>query len=163
MVWFLIKHRDNFTITFTLCFAFCKKDRWFGMASFLWLSRHHLGILGDPQCTFVMLLARCCKWCYSNWCSGMLLALHCMSPVELYEGGLISLWLYKENDNPQDWKKCIYSTSSPWAPHIYDFVVLTSLTHPRKMLSVVLQTTCGWNKKSQRLISTPTYDTLCYV
>jgi hypothetical protein len=27
----------------------------------------------------------------------------------------------------------------PWAPHTYDFVVLTSLTHPRKILSVVLQ------------------------
>jgi hypothetical protein len=27
----------------------------------------------------------------------------------------------------------------PWAPHTYDFVVLTSLTHPRKILLVVLQ------------------------
>jgi hypothetical protein len=30
----------------------------------------------------------------------------------------------------------------PQAPHAYDFVVLTSLTHPRKILLVVLQTTC---------------------
>jgi hypothetical protein len=27
----------------------------------------------------------------------------------------------------------------PWAPHSYDFVVLTSLTHPIKILLVVLQ------------------------
>jgi hypothetical protein len=27
----------------------------------------------------------------------------------------------------------------PWAPHTYDFVVLTSLTHPRKIILVVLQ------------------------
>jgi hypothetical protein len=27
----------------------------------------------------------------------------------------------------------------PWAPHTYDFVVLTSLTHPRKILLLVLQ------------------------
>jgi hypothetical protein len=37
-------------------------------------------------------------------------------------------------------KKCIYSTYSPWAPHTYDFVVLTSLTHTRRILLVVLQT-----------------------
>jgi hypothetical protein len=38
-------------------------------------------------------------------------------------------------------KKCIYSTYSPppRAPHTYDFVVLTLLTHPRKILLVVLQ------------------------
>jgi hypothetical protein len=35
-------------------------------------------------------------------------------------------------------KKCIYSTYSPVRSHIYDFVVLT-LTHPRKILLVVLQ------------------------
>jgi hypothetical protein len=40
------------------------------------------------------------------------------------------------------------------APHAYDFVVLTSLTHPRKILLVVLQ-----NRKSQRLLSTPTHVT----
>jgi hypothetical protein len=42
----------------------------------------------------------------------------------------------------------------PWASHTYDFVVLTSLTHPRKIVLVVLQI---GNRKSQRLISTPTY------
>jgi hypothetical protein len=36
-------------------------------------------------------------------------------------------------------KKCIYSTHPPWSPHTYDFVVLTSLTHPRKILLLVLQ------------------------
>jgi hypothetical protein len=36
-------------------------------------------------------------------------------------------------------KKCIYSTYPPSSPHTYDFVVLTSLTHPRKILLVVLQ------------------------
>jgi hypothetical protein len=33
----------------------------------------------------------------------------------------------------------MYLHSPPWAPHTYDFVVLTSLTHPRKILLVVLQ------------------------
>jgi hypothetical protein len=42
----------------------------------------------------------------------------------------------------------------PWAPHTYDFVVLTSLIHPRKTVLVVLQI---GNRKSQRLIRTPTY------
>jgi hypothetical protein len=28
-------------------------------------------------------------------------------------GGLISLWLYKENNKLRDWKKCIYYTYSP--------------------------------------------------
>jgi hypothetical protein len=27
----------------------------------------------------------------------------------------------------------------PWAPYTYDFVVLTSLTHPRKIILVVLR------------------------
>jgi hypothetical protein len=38
-----------------------------------------------------------------------------------YEARLISLWLYKENNNT------------------YGLVVLTSSTHPRKILLVVLQ------------------------
>jgi hypothetical protein len=36
-------------------------------------------------------------------------------------------------------KICIYCTYSPWAPHTYDFVVLTSLTHPRRILLVALK------------------------
>jgi hypothetical protein len=38
-----------------------------------------------------------------------------------------------------EFKKSIYSTHSPWAPHTYDFAVLTSLTHPRKLILFVLQ------------------------
>jgi hypothetical protein len=69
-------------------------------------------------------------------------------------GGLISLWLYKENNNLRDWKNVFTLHIPTWAPHTYDFVVLTSLTHPWKFLLVVLQIA---NKKSQRLISTHTY------
>jgi hypothetical protein len=36
-------------------------------------------------------------------------------------------------------KKCVYTYFSPSSTHLYDFVVLTSLTHPRKILLVVLQ------------------------
>jgi hypothetical protein len=54
-------------------------------------------------------------------------------------------------------KKCIYSTYSPWAPHTYDLFFLTSLTHPRKIILIALQTTCRWNMKSQWFISTPKY------
>jgi hypothetical protein len=36
-------------------------------------------------------------------------------------------------------KKYIYCTYSPCAPHTYDFIVLTSLTQPRKILLIVLQ------------------------
>jgi hypothetical protein len=54
-------------------------------------------------------------------------------------GGLISLWLYKENNKLRDWTNVFTLHILPWAPHTYDFVVLTSLTHPRKILLVVLQ------------------------
>jgi hypothetical protein len=50
--------------------------------------------------------------------------------------GLINLWLYKENNKLQDWKNVF--TYSSWASHTYDFVVLNSLTHPKKILLVVL-------------------------
>jgi hypothetical protein len=48
-------------------------------------------------------------------------------------------WLYKENNKLRDWKNVFTLHIPPWAPHTYDFVVLTSLTHPRKILLVVLQ------------------------
>jgi hypothetical protein len=48
----------------------------------------------------------------------------------------------------------MYLHIPPWAPYTYDCFVLTSLTHPRKILLVVLQI---GNMKSQRLISTPRY------
>jgi hypothetical protein len=57
----------------------------------------------------------------------------------LHKGGLLSLRLYKENNKLQDWKNVFTLHIPPWAPHTYDFVVLTSLTHPRKILLVVLQ------------------------
>jgi hypothetical protein len=40
----------------------------------------------------------------------------------------------------QDWKNVFTLYIPPWAPHTYDFVVLTSLTHPRSILLVELQT-----------------------
>jgi hypothetical protein len=54
-------------------------------------------------------------------------------------GGLISLWLYKENNKLRDWKNIFTLHIPPWAPHTYDFVVLTSLTHARETLLVALQ------------------------
>jgi hypothetical protein len=56
-----------------------------------------------------------------------------------YERELLSLWLYKENNKLRDWKNVFTLHIPPWAPHTYDFVVLTSLTFPRKILLVVLQ------------------------
>jgi hypothetical protein len=54
--------------------------------------------------------------------------------------GLISLWFYKENNNLRDWKKNVFTLYiPPWTPHTYDFVVLISLTHPKKILLVLLQ------------------------
>jgi hypothetical protein len=50
-----------------------------------------------------------------------------------------AIWLYKENNRLRDWKNVFTVHIPPWGPHAYDFVVLTSLTHPRKILLVVLQ------------------------
>jgi hypothetical protein len=75
---------------------------------------------------------------------------HCYSPIR---GGLISILVYKEN-KLQEWKNVFTLHIPPWAPNTCNFVVLTSLTHPRKILLVVLQTTRRCNRKSQRLIST---------
>jgi hypothetical protein len=65
------------------------------------------------------------------------LSLHQMLYSHL-RGALISLWLYKEN-KLRDWKNIFTLHIPPWAPHTYGFVVLTSLTHQRKILLVVLQ------------------------
>jgi hypothetical protein len=67
-------------------------------------------------------------------------------------GGLISLWLYKESNKLLDWKNVFTLHIPPWGKHTYNFVALTSLTHPRKILLVVLQT---GKYEIQRLISTP--------
>jgi hypothetical protein len=53
-------------------------------------------------------------------------------------GGLISLWLYEE-DKLRNWKNVFTLHIPRWAPHTCDFVVLISLTHPWKILLVVLQ------------------------
>jgi hypothetical protein len=46
----------------------------------------------------------------------------------LFLGGLISVWLYKEN-KLRDWKN-VFTLSIPhWAPRTFDFVVLNSITH----------------------------------
>jgi hypothetical protein len=53
-------------------------------------------------------------------------------------GGLVSLWLYKTTSYGIE--KDVFTLHIPsWAPHTYDFVVLTSLTHPRKIILFVLQ------------------------
>jgi hypothetical protein len=52
----------------------------------------------------------------------------------IFMRGLISLWLYKENNKLRDWRNVFTLHIPPWAPHTYDFVVLTSLTHPRKIV-----------------------------
>jgi hypothetical protein len=46
---------------------------------------------------------------------------------------LISLRLYKEN-KLRNGKNAFTLHILPLAPHTYDFVVLTSLTHPRKLV-----------------------------
>jgi hypothetical protein len=78
-------------------------------------------------------------------------------------GELISLWLYKENNKLQDWKNIFTLHIPPWAPHTYDLVVLTSITYPRKILLVALQTIHRWNRKSQTLISISMYNIHTYM
>jgi hypothetical protein len=63
----------------------------------------------------------------------------CVHTLKHIWGGLRSLWFYKENNKLQDWKNVFISYIPPWTPHTYDFVVLTSLTRPRKILLVVLK------------------------
>jgi hypothetical protein len=59
--------------------------------------------------------------------------------VYLYDGTDKSSALYRKQQ-ATGLKKCIYSTYPPLSPkHTYDFAVITSLTHPRKMLLLVLQ------------------------
>jgi hypothetical protein len=77
------------------------------------------------------------------------------SPTETQaklRGGLISLWLYKENNKLRDWKNVFTLHIPPWALHTYDFV------NPFKKNSFG----CAENSKSQRLISTPTYTFLTF-
>jgi hypothetical protein len=82
----------------------------------------------------------------------------------VYTRGLISLWLYKEN-KLWDWKNVFTVHIPPLAPRTYDFVVVTSLTHPRIILLIVLQigkakdlspplhkTFCIWGKYNRTCI-----------
>jgi hypothetical protein len=71
--------------------------------------------------------------------------------------GLISLWFYKENNKLQAWKNVFTLHIPPWAPHTYEFIVLTSLTHPRKILFAVLQ--IGKAKD----LSSPLRTVFCYL
>jgi hypothetical protein len=67
--------------------------------------------------------------------------------------GLISLWLYKENNKLQDLKKCIHSTYSPLSStHLW--LRCSNFFNPSKKNSFG----SAANRKSQRLISTPTYN-----
>jgi hypothetical protein len=50
-----------------------------------------------------------------------------------YKGGLICLWLYKEKTSYGIKKMYLY-IPPPNSRHTYDFVVVTSLTHPRKII-----------------------------
>jgi hypothetical protein len=55
-------------------------------------------------------------------------------------GELISLYLYIESNKLRDCKKKLFTLHiPPWAAHTCDFAVLTSLTHPIRILLVVLQ------------------------
>jgi hypothetical protein len=72
----------------------------------------------------------------------------CAKAGKLIWGGLISLWLYKEN-KLRDWKKCIYSTYSPLSS-IHLWLRFSKFFKPSKKNSFV----CAANRKSQKLIST---------
>jgi hypothetical protein len=72
-----------------------------------------------------------------------------------YEWGLISLWLYKENNKLRDWKHVFTLHIPPWTPHTYDFVVVISLTHPRKILLVALQVGKAKDLSAPILIPSP--------
>jgi hypothetical protein len=71
---------------------------------------------------------------------------------KLVRGGLISLWLYKETNKLRDWKKMyllyIFPLSSTQL-----WLLCSNFFNPSKKNSFG----CVENRKSQRLISTPTY------
>jgi hypothetical protein len=70
--------------------------------------------------------------------TGLWRRLFCLNYSYYITRGLISLRLYKKNQL-QDWKNVFTLHIPPWALHAYNFVVLTSLAHQRKILLVVLQ------------------------
>jgi hypothetical protein len=76
--------------------------------------------------------------------------------AKIYEG-LISLWLCKENNKLRDLKKCIYSTYSPLSStHLC--LRCSNFFNPSKKCSFGCSANRKIeNRKSQSLISTPTY------
>jgi hypothetical protein len=71
--------------------------------------------------------------------------------------GLISLWLYKESNKLRDWKKCIYSTYSPLSSTHLWLRCSNFFNQSKKNYFVCAANRKIINRKSQRLISTPTY------
>jgi hypothetical protein len=70
----------------------------------------------------------------------------------LYKRGWQVFGFIKKTATTTTKENVIYSSFSPWAPHTYDFVVLTSVTHSMNILLFVVQTT-----QIQGLTCTPTY------
>jgi hypothetical protein len=64
--------------------------------------------------------------------------------------GLISLWLCKENNKLRDWKN-VFTYSPLSSTHLW--LRCCNFFNPSKKISF----SCAENRKSQRLISTPTY------
>jgi hypothetical protein len=65
--------------------------------------------------------------------------------------GLISLWLYKENNKLRDWKMYLLYIFPMSSTHLW--LRCSNFFNPSKKNSFG----CGANKKRQKLISTPTY------
>jgi hypothetical protein len=68
-----------------------------------------------------------------------------------YNGGLISLWLYKENNKLRDWKNYLLYIFPLRSTHIWP--LCSNLFSPSKKNYFG----CAANRKSQKLISTPKY------
>jgi hypothetical protein len=75
-------------------------------------------------------------------------------------GGLISLWVYKENNKLRDWKKCIYSTYPPLSStHLW--LRCSKFFNPSKKNCFGCAANRKIrNRKSQKLITTSTYITV---
>jgi hypothetical protein len=69
----------------------------------------------------------------------------------LVRGGLISLWLYKENNKLRDWKN-IFTVHIPPELHTQLWLRCSDFFNPSKKNSFG----CAANRKGQRLTSTPT-------
>jgi hypothetical protein len=123
---------------------------------------------------------KCAFFCVCRWLVGMWSVWYCrwicviflclvqllyILNVLVYKGGwgLISLWLYKENQQGTGLKKCIYSTYSPLSStHLW--LRCSNFFNPSKKnyFGCAANREIG-NRKSQRLISTSTYVGSCSV